>query len=66
MAASRYSPTIADPLIATMYTTSRGAEARLEMSMLSQEARLKTCLTRLQDSAEQLAAQAGEAENLSQ
>ena len=58
--------TTSDPLIATMYTNSRGAEARLEMSMLSQEARLKTCLTRLQDSAEQLAAQAGEAENLSQ
>ena len=41
--------TTSDPLIAQMYTDSRGAEARLEMAMLSQEARLKTCLTRLQD-----------------
>jgi len=46
--------TTSDPLIAQMYTDSRGAEARLEMAMLSQEARLKTCLTRLQDTAEQL------------
>ncbi len=53
-----------DPLIARMYTNSRGAEARLEMSMLSQEARLKTCLTRLQDSAEHLATQARETETL--
>ena len=58
--------TTSDPLIARMFTDSRGAEARLEMSMLSQEARLKTCLTRLQDSAEQLYSQAGEAESLSQ
>ena len=53
-----------DPLIAQMYTDSRGAEARLEMAMLSQEARLKTCLTRLQDTAEQLTRQAQEADQL--
>jgi hypothetical protein len=32
-----------------MYTDSRGVEAQLEMAMLSQQAHLKTCLTRLQD-----------------
>ena len=55
-----------DPLIAQMYTDSRGAEARLEMAMLSQDARLKTCLTRLQDTAEQLTRQAREADHLAQ
>ncbi|MFS2159371.1 PAS domain-containing methyl-accepting chemotaxis protein [Pseudomonas sp. Pseusp122] len=50
--------TTSDPLIAQMYTDSRGPQARLEMSILSQEARLKTCLTRLQDTAEQLNGQA--------
>ncbi|KFX69192.1 chemotaxis protein [Pseudomonas taeanensis MS-3] len=53
-----------DPLIAQMYTDSRGAQGRLEMSMLSQEARLKTCLTRLQDSAENLSQQAKQADTL--
>jgi aerotaxis receptor len=47
-----------------MYTDRRGAEARLEMAMLSQEARLKTCLTRLQDTAEHLTQQAREADKL--
>jgi hypothetical protein len=28
-----------------MYTDSRGVQARLEMAMLSQDARMKTCLT---------------------
>ena len=55
-----------DPVIAQMYTDSRGAEARLEMAMLSQEARLKTCLTRLQDTAERLTSQAREADQLAQ
>ena len=50
--------TTSDPLIAQMYTDSRGPQARLEMSILSQEARLKTCLTRLQDTAEHLSEQA--------
>ncbi|TBU71999.1 chemotaxis protein [Pseudomonas daroniae] len=53
-----------DPLIAQMYTDSRGVEGRLELSILSQEARLKTCLTRLQDSAENLAKQARQADTL--
>ncbi|GJN45948.1 methyl-accepting chemotaxis protein [Pseudomonas tohonis] len=56
--------TTSDPLIAQMYTDSRGAQARLEMSILSQEARLKTCLTRLQDTAEHLTEQAREADAL--
>ncbi|MGE8499633.1 MAG: methyl-accepting chemotaxis protein [Pseudomonas sp.] len=56
--------TTSDPLIAQMYTDSRGAQGRLEMSILSQEARLKTCLTRLQDSAESLTAQAKQADVL--
>ena len=54
----------ADPLIALMYTDSRGAEARLEMAMLSQEARLKTCLTRLQDTAEHINREARQADAL--
>jgi aerotaxis receptor len=56
--------TTSDPLIAQMYTDSRGDQARLEMAILSQEARLKTCLTRLQDTAEQLNQQAKRADNL--
>ena len=56
--------TTSDPLIAQMYTDSRGAQARLEMAILSQEARLKTCLTRLQDTAEQLTEQARQADTL--
>ncbi|SDH82918.1 methyl-accepting chemotaxis protein [Pseudomonas panipatensis] len=56
--------TTSDPLIAQMYTDSRGAQARLEMSILSQEARMKTCLTRLQDTAEALTEQARQADSL--
>ncbi|KPW56708.1 Aerotaxis receptor Aer [Pseudomonas syringae pv. broussonetiae] len=56
--------TTSDPLIAQMYTDSRGPQARLEMSILSQEARLKTCLTRLQDTAEHLTSQARQSNSL--
>jgi aerotaxis receptor len=56
--------TTSDPLIAQMYTDSRGPQARLEMSILSQEARLKTCLTRLQDTAEHLNDQARQSDTL--
>jgi aerotaxis receptor len=56
--------TTSDPLIAKMYTDSHGAEARLEMAMLSQHARLNTCLTRLQDSAAQLSEQARQGHTL--
>ena len=58
--------TTSDPLIAQMYTDSRGAQGRLELSMLSQDARMRTCLTRLQDSAENLAQQAQRADTLAQ
>lgn len=54
----------ADPLIAQMFTDSRGAEARLEMAMLSQEAHLRTCLSRLQESTERLNEQAQQADEL--
>ena len=50
----------ADPLIALMYTDSQGLEARVEMSMRSQQAHLRTCLTRLQDTAEHLTHQASD------
>ena len=56
--------TTSDPLIAQMYTDSRGVQARLEMAMLSQDARMKTCLTRLQDSAEHLSDQARQSDVL--
>jgi aerotaxis receptor len=56
--------TTSDPLIAQMYTDSRGVQARLEMAMLSQDARLKTCLTRLQDTAEHLNEQARQSDAL--
>ncbi|MGH8352679.1 MAG: methyl-accepting chemotaxis protein [Pseudomonas sp.] len=56
--------TTSDPLIAQMYTDSSGVQARLEMAMLSQEARLKTCLARLQDTAAQLTQQAKQADTL--
>ncbi|WXL27467.1 PAS domain-containing methyl-accepting chemotaxis protein [Ectopseudomonas mendocina] len=56
--------TTSDPLIAQMYTDSRGKQGRLELSLISQDARLKTCLTRLQDTAEQLTQQAQQADTL--
>ena len=43
-----------------MYTDSQGLEARVEMSMRSQQAHLRTCLTRLQDTAEHLTHQASD------
>lgn len=56
--------TTSDPLIAQMYSDSRGVQGRLEMAMLSQDARLKTCLTRLQDTAEHLNEQARQSDIL--
>jgi len=52
------------PLIAQMYTDSRGTQARLEMTMLAHDAHLRTCLTRVEDSARQLGVQAREADAL--
>ncbi len=57
-------PSTSDALIAQMYSDARGPQARLETAFLSQDARLKTCLTRLQDSAEQLSALAGQSDQL--
>ena len=58
--------TSCDALTASMYTDSRGAEARLEMAMHSQRAHLRTGLTRLQESAMHLYQQATQAEELAQ
>ncbi|MFL1416891.1 PAS domain-containing methyl-accepting chemotaxis protein [Pseudomonas fildesensis] len=57
-------PSTSDALIAQMYSDERGPQARLETAFLSQAARLKTCLTRLQDSAEQLSALAVQSDQL--
>ncbi|KAA6167289.1 PAS domain-containing protein, partial [Pseudomonas veronii] len=57
-------PSTSDALIAQMYSDEAGPQARLETAFLSQNARLKTCLTRLQDSAEQLSALAGQSDRL--
>ncbi|AVO60214.1 chemotaxis protein [Pseudomonas chlororaphis subsp. piscium] len=53
-----------DPLIAQMYSDAHGPQACLETAFVSQDARLKTCLTRLQDSAEQLNALASRSDTL--
>ncbi|MBA1293250.1 methyl-accepting chemotaxis protein [Pseudomonas lurida] len=57
-------PSTSDALIAQMYSDARGPQARLETAFQSQNARLKTCLTRLQDSAEQLSTLAGQSDQL--
>lgn len=57
-------PSTSDTLIAQMYSDERGPQARLETAFLSQAARLKTCLTRLQDSAEQLSVLAVQSDQL--
>ncbi|WP_420066534.1 methyl-accepting chemotaxis protein [Pseudomonas chlororaphis] len=57
-------PSTCDPLIAQMYSDAQGAHACLETAFVSQDARLKTCLTRLQDSAEQLNALASRSDTL--
>ena len=57
-------PSTSDALIAQMYSDASGPQGRLETAFLSQTARLKTCLTRLQDSAEQLSALAGQSDQL--
>jgi aerotaxis receptor len=53
-------------LIARMYTDSNGLQARLEMTLMNQASQLRTCLTRLQDNAEQLGEQARKAHDLAQ
>ncbi|MBT2295263.1 methyl-accepting chemotaxis protein [Pseudomonas fluorescens] len=53
-----------DSLLAKMYSDERGPQARLETAFVSQASRLKTCLTRLQDTAEQLNQLAGRSDSL--
>ena len=53
-----------DSLLAKMYSDERGSQARLETAFVSQASRLKTCLTRLQDTAEQLTSLAGRSDGL--
>ncbi|WP_443200755.1 methyl-accepting chemotaxis protein [Pseudomonas sp. GM18] len=57
-------PSTSDSLIAQMYSDARGPQARLETAFVSQTSRLKTCLTRLQDTAEQLNELAGQSDVL--
>ncbi len=54
-----------DPLIAQMYSDERGPRARIATAFVSQDARLSTCLTRLQDTAEQLSTLAEQSDLLS-
>src|SRR5690606_2838924 len=49
---------VADPLLAAMYTDQEGPLGRLEMALYSHEARLRTCITRVDDFTEQLREQA--------
>src|SRR5690606_36651322 len=49
---------IADPLLAPMYTDQPGPLGRLEMALYSHEARLRTCISRVDDFTEQLRQQA--------
>ncbi|VVN32273.1 methyl-accepting chemotaxis protein [Pseudomonas fluorescens] len=53
-----------DALLAKMYSDERGPQARIETAFVSQASRLKTCLTRLQDTAEQLTGLAGRSDGL--
>ncbi|WP_150303137.1 methyl-accepting chemotaxis protein [Pseudomonas saliphila] len=55
---------ITDPLLAQMYTPNHGVLSQLEMAIHSQQARLRTCLARILDSANNLQSQAGEASHL--
>ena len=43
-----------DPLVALTYSDGQGAQAELDMALISQEARLQTALSRLEDAAEQV------------
>lgn len=52
-------------LVALTYTDNRGAQALLDMAMVSEEARLQTALTRLEDAGENVRRRAGEAAQVS-
>ncbi|SDT28039.1 methyl-accepting chemotaxis sensory transducer with Pas/Pac sensor [Pseudomonas asplenii] len=57
-------PSTSDSLLAKMYSDARGPQGRLETALVSQNSRLKTCLTRLQDTAEQVSELAGQSDLL--
>ncbi|MCO6058663.1 methyl-accepting chemotaxis protein [Pseudomonas sp. MOB-449] len=52
-------------LVALTYSDARGAQALLDMAMISEEARLQTALTRLEDAGESVKQRAAEAARLS-
>jgi aerotaxis receptor len=54
-----------DPLIALTYSDNRGPQARLDLAMLSEEARLQSALTRLVDAGESVKQRAGQSASLS-
>jgi aerotaxis receptor len=57
--------TFSDPLVALTYSDQAGAAGQLELILISEEARLKTALTRLSDLATQMADAAQDAGRLS-
>ncbi len=57
--------TFADPICALAYSESLGPAAQLQMILVSEEARLKTALTRLSDLARQMAEAAADSSQLS-
>ncbi|WP_300650778.1 PAS domain-containing methyl-accepting chemotaxis protein [Pseudomonas sp.] len=59
------SHTFADPISALAYSDARGTSAQLEMVLISEQARLKTALTRLSDLAGQVAVAACDSSALS-
>jgi len=54
-----------DPLIALTYSDNHGPQARLDLALLSEEARLQTALTRLVDAGEGVKQRAGQSASLS-
>ncbi|MBS7661280.1 methyl-accepting chemotaxis protein [Pseudomonas lalucatii] len=54
-----------DSLIALTYSDNRGAQALLDLAMISEEARLQTALTRLEDAGVNVKLQAAQAADLS-
>ncbi|WNW13776.1 PAS domain-containing methyl-accepting chemotaxis protein [Pseudomonas sp. DTU_2021_1001937_2_SI_NGA_ILE_001] len=53
------------PLVALTYSDNRGPQARLDLAMISEEARLQTALTRLVDTGEGVKQRAGQSAQLS-
>ncbi len=54
-----------DPLVALAYSDGQGAQAELDMALISQEARLQTALSRLEDAAEQVRQRAAQSSETS-